>query len=114
VLCDDSVAEAQRLSSSFALSRLRMERGERGPVPSVDEALGYPYTALERAHVASILEGVVIGDPEVVKQRLEQMAAAHEVEELVVVTICHDPATRRRSYELLAEAFDLPPRSRPR
>jgi hypothetical protein len=26
----------------------------------------------------------------------------------VVLTVCHDPAARRRSYELLAEAFALP------
>src|SRR4051812_613314 len=31
VLCAESDAEAQRLSASFALMRLRMERGERGP-----------------------------------------------------------------------------------
>jgi hypothetical protein len=35
------------------------------------------------------------------------MARAHGVDELVVVTICHDPAARRRSYELLAQAFGL-------
>jgi hypothetical protein len=29
------------------------------------------------------------------------------VEELMAVTITHDPAARRRSYELLAEAFGL-------
>jgi hypothetical protein len=29
---------------------------------------------------------------------------------VIVVTITHDHAARRRSYELLAEAFDLEPR----
>jgi hypothetical protein len=33
------------------------------------------------------------------------MAADHGVDELVVVSVCHDPAARRRSYELLADAF---------
>jgi alkanesulfonate monooxygenase SsuD/methylene tetrahydromethanopterin reductase-like flavin-dependent oxidoreductase (luciferase family) len=108
VLCAETAVEARRLGASFALMRLRMERGERGPVPSVDEALAYPYSAAERAHVASILDDVVIGEPERVKTRLEQMAAAHGVDELVVVTICHEPRARARSYELLAEAFDLP------
>jgi hypothetical protein len=34
------------------------------------------------------------------------------VDEIVVVTITETAETRRRSYELLAEAFDLPRRSR--
>jgi hypothetical protein len=29
------------------------------------------------------------------------------VNELVILTITHDPAARRRSYELLADAFQL-------
>jgi hypothetical protein len=32
---------------------------------------------------------------------------------LVVVSICHDAQARRRSYELLAEAFALAPRAAP-
>jgi hypothetical protein len=31
------------------------------------------------------------------------------VDELIIVTIVHDPLARERSYELLAEAFALPP-----
>ena len=29
------------------------------------------------------------------------------LDELILVTVCHDPAARLRSYELLAAAFDL-------
>ena len=36
------------------------------------------------------------------------LAAEYDVDELVVVTITHDPKARLRSYELLAEAFGLP------
>jgi luciferase family oxidoreductase group 1 len=107
VLCAATDEEAVRLSSSFALSRLRMERGERGLLPSVEEALAYPYSEAERARIAAIMAGVVIGGPERVRSKLEGMAAAHGVDEVVVVTICHDPAARRQSYELLAEVFGL-------
>jgi luciferase family oxidoreductase group 1 len=113
VLCADTDDEAQRLSSSFALMRLRMERGERGPVPSVEEALAYPYTDLDRARLEMVLQGAFVGSPQTVVPRLEEMAAAHEVDELVIITICHDPAARRHSYQLLADAFRLAPRSGP-
>jgi alkanesulfonate monooxygenase SsuD/methylene tetrahydromethanopterin reductase-like flavin-dependent oxidoreductase (luciferase family) len=42
-----------------------------------------------------------------VRARLLALAAEYGVDELVVVTITHDPKARLRSYELLAEAFGL-------
>lgn len=107
VLCADTQAEASRLASSFALMRKRMERGQSLPVPSVEEALAYPYTAVEQARLAAIGARAVVGAPEQVKVRLERLASECGVDELVVVTIVHDPRARQRSYELLAEAFGL-------
>ena len=106
-LCADTEAAARCHSASFALMRVRFEKGVWGPVPSVDEALAYPYGPLERARAEAILSDAAVGAPEQVQARLEAMARAHGVDELVVVTICHDPAARRRSYELLAQAFGL-------
>ena len=42
---------------------------------------------------------------------IEEVAAAYQADEVIVVTITYDHAVRRRSYELLAEAFDLQPRA---
>ena len=47
----------------------------------------------------------VIGSPAVVRAGLEQVAAEYGAEELLVLTITHDHAARRRSYELIAAAF---------
>ncbi len=47
------------------------------------------------------------GAPDRVRDSLRSLAGAYDVDELVVVTICHDPKARLRSYELLAEAFAL-------
>jgi hypothetical protein len=46
-----------------------------------------------------------------VHQQLTELAAAYEVEELILTSITADFADRLRSYELLAEAFDLAPAS---
>jgi hypothetical protein len=37
------------------------------------------------------------------------LAREYDVDEQVIVTITHDPKARLRSYELLAQAFDLAP-----
>ncbi len=107
VICAETAEEAERQASSLQLWRLRLEQGDPGPVPSVDEALHYPYTDLERARMAQNRRRVVVGDPEQVRLELCALAAEYDVDEVVVVTICHDPAARLRSYELLARTFEL-------
>ena len=109
-LVADTEAEAQRLASSRDLWRLRLERGELGPIPSVEDALAYPYTETERAIVARNRRRQIVGAPEQVRARLAELLAAYGVDEAVVVSICHDARARRRSYELLAEACALAPR----
>jgi alkanesulfonate monooxygenase SsuD/methylene tetrahydromethanopterin reductase-like flavin-dependent oxidoreductase (luciferase family) len=49
----------------------------------------------------------VVGSPETVRAGLETVASDYGAEEVIVVTICHDHAARRRSYELIAEACGL-------
>jgi alkanesulfonate monooxygenase SsuD/methylene tetrahydromethanopterin reductase-like flavin-dependent oxidoreductase (luciferase family) len=78
-------------------------------VPRVEEALAYPYSEAELARLEAILAQGFVGDPDQVKARLMELAAQLEIDEFVVVTITHDPVARRRSYELLAEAFELSP-----
>jgi alkanesulfonate monooxygenase SsuD/methylene tetrahydromethanopterin reductase-like flavin-dependent oxidoreductase (luciferase family) len=50
---------------------------------------------------------VTAGTPEQVRAELETLAAQYGADEVIVVTITHDHAARRRSYELLADAFGL-------
>jgi luciferase family oxidoreductase group 1 len=117
VVCADTDAEAQWLALPAAVWRLRPEGGERGALLPPDEAAALQLTDVQRARVRQHLGGMVIGDPERVQARLAELAAAFAVDELVVVTVCHDPQARLRSYELLAEAFELtappPPPSTP-
>ena len=71
-----------------------------------------------RYHLASLIAvflalglGIVAGStfvsPETVRAGIEELAAQYGAEEVIVVTITHDPVARRHSYELLADAFGL-------
>lgn len=106
VVCADSDAEAERLATSQAVWRLRAE-GERGPVPSPGEAAESlaGMDPLRRARLAQDRGRAVVGGPEHVRDEVRALAEAFAVEEVLVVTVCHDPAARRRSYELLAGAL---------
>ncbi len=106
-VCADTEAEAQRLSRSRDLFIVRLYTGRGGPYPSVEEAERYPYSPRELAIVEHARQRTVAGTPEQVRASLRALAAAYGVDEVVVVTITHDPKARLRSYELLAEAFGL-------
>ena len=54
-----------------------------------------------------------MGTPETVRRELSGMAGALGISELVIVTITHSHAARLRSYQLLAQAFDLAPPPQP-
>ena len=107
VVCADTEAEAWRLARSRELFILRLHSGRPGRYPSVEEAEAYPYTAHERAVVEYNRRRTVAGTPEQVRARLTAMTAEYGVDELIIVTITHDPKARLRSYELLAQAFEL-------
>jgi len=107
VVCADTEAEAQRLAKSRQLFIVRLYTGRAGRYPSIEEAETYPYTERELAILRHAEQRTVAGNPEQVRERLEALAADYEADELIVVTITHDPKPRRRSYELLAKAFGL-------
>jgi luciferase family oxidoreductase group 1 len=107
VLCADTEAEAERLAASRDLWRLRLDQGLITPIPPAEEALSYPYSEAERARIAFNRRRQIIGTPAQVKESLLALGARYGVDEFVIVSICYDFAARKRSYELLAEAFGL-------
>ncbi len=103
----DTEAEAERQFSSRALWRLGRDRGVYAALPSPEEAAAYVYTDADRQRIAAIRSRAFAGTGDRVVGDLRRMAAALAVDEVVVLTTVHDPAARRRSYALLAEAAEL-------
>ncbi len=89
--------------------RLRRDRGILGPVPPPEEALAYPYSPAELRRIEHYRRRQTVGTPGEVKEQLVALAQSYRVDEIVILTICHDFAARKRSYTLLAEAFGLEP-----
>jgi len=110
-ICADSDAEAERLSASSRLLIRRIRQGDSRPVPTVEEALRELGGAPDPAVLDSEFPRYFVGKPQDVRDKLIDMASQLHIEELMVVTIVHDHQARMRSYQLLAEAFDLRPRA---
>ncbi len=107
VVCAETGAEAERLAMSIDLRRLNMDYGVNAPVPNHEEAANYPYTEADRRRIAARRRRLVVGTPDAVREKLLELRAAYQADELMVITITGDYGSRLRSYELLADAFGL-------
>ena len=107
VICAETADEAERLAGSIDLRRLHMALGVDAPVPTAEEAAAHRYTERERAYVRSQRERLVHGAPDEVRAKLLALADRFGADELMILTITGDYASRRRSYELVASAFGL-------
>ena len=105
VVTAETDAEAERVASSMDLNRLRRDRGQYAPLPSVEEALAYPYSDAERASVMRNRSRLFVGSPSTVMTKLQPMITASKADELMIITAVYDHDARKRSYGLLADAF---------
>jgi luciferase family oxidoreductase group 1 len=101
--------EAELLGQAAALSMVQLRSGRPGPLPSPAEAAAYPWTEAERHTAQGFSRFASVGSPAHVWSELQRRASEAGADELMVTTNVHDPADRRRSYDLLAEAAGLRP-----
>jgi luciferase family oxidoreductase group 1 len=111
-LCAPTDEEAQFLASSSRMSFTLLRRNQLVAVPPPEEATEFLAREARMTPNGDIpgRRGVV-GSPETVRAGLEEIAANYQADEIIAVTITYDHGMRRRSYELIAEAFDLAPRA---
>jgi luciferase family oxidoreductase group 1 len=103
-LAADTEEEAWRLTASSRMAMTMLRRGRLIAVPPVEQALRF--LAAEGEPVAGSPR-ITAGTPDQVRAELETLAQQYGADELIVVTITFDHAARRRSYELIADAFGL-------
>ena len=106
-LAAETQAEADLLFGPREVWRAERERGRFVPLPSAEQAADYPFTDAERARNRATRDRAAYGTPDVVRQRLTAIADAHGADEVAIVTALHDAAARQKSFELLADAFQL-------
>jgi luciferase family oxidoreductase group 1 len=115
----DTEEEADHLHASVRLLQRRIRMDDRRPVATPEDALRElaeipaPPTALWPVTVGSMEQPetefprYVVGTAGKVRDELLRIARELELPELIVNTITHSHEARKRSYALLAEAFEL-------
>lgn len=108
VVAAPTQAEAEHLFTTAQLMAARIRTGQPAPLdPPVDDlASVLPHELVELTGGLHTVRAV--GTPEQVAERLDAFAAEHDLDELIIATYTYDPAMRRRSFALLAEAWGMP------
>jgi len=115
----DTQEEAEHLHASVRLLQRRIRQDDRRPVATPEDALReldakpvapnplLSFTAGSLDQPETEFPRYVVGTPARVRDELTRIARELELNELLVNTITHSHEARKRSYTLLAEAFDL-------
>jgi luciferase family oxidoreductase group 1 len=107
VIAADTDEEARRLATSSRMAFTMLRRGRLIAVPPVEKAIRFLQSEGEDPFAPPPGRRTIVGAIDPVRAQLEQLADDYGASEVIIVTITHDHAARRRSYELLADAFDL-------
>ena len=102
VVCAEDEEEAQRLATSVLVSFARLRTGQKAVLLPPDEAAEYPFTPQEAAVASSIAGRIIVGTPETVCDRIAELAARTQADEVMVTTMVHGHEARLRSFELIA------------
>ena len=103
-LAAETDEDAERLFTSRAHWKVRREQGDLRAIQAPDAISDFPYSDAEKARIAELRAGAIIGTGKSVHEQLENLAAQYGIDEVVVLTWTHAQEDRRNSYRLLAEA----------
>jgi len=110
----ETEAEADRMATSADLHFARRAIGQYGPLASPEEAAAYPYTPIDRERIKQNRRRLIVGSAEQVAARIQALADVTKADEVMITTMIYDHAARKRSYELVAQAFGLPVEAAPK
>ncbi|WP_443937652.1 LLM class flavin-dependent oxidoreductase [Pedobacter sp. MW01-1-1] len=105
VFCSEDEEKAMQQEKLMGHRFLQLEKG--GGLTSIgyDDIKDIQYTYAEQERINANKPRMIYGTPDVIKERLTQMAIDYDVNELMAVTITEHFEDRLKSYEHLAKIF---------
>jgi luciferase family oxidoreductase group 1 len=106
VFCADTSEQAQALQLTYDLNLFRFFSGQsNGTSLTPQEAMAYTVGPREQAFIDSRQNSRAAGTPPQVRARVEELAAQYAADEIMAVTNMYYFKDRKRSFQLLKEAF---------
>lgn len=107
VLCADTEEKASQMRKVLDYRFIQMEKGNFEPAGGYEEIKDYRFTLQEHQRIKANANRVISGTPDKVKEEIQKLATDFGVEEVMVTTMATSFDDRKRSFELLAQAFEL-------
>lgn len=100
----DDEDQARHLAMSLGLGVVQMRQGRPGKLPSPEEAEAYAWNSAEEDQLRRYLRAQVLGSGPQVVATIGTLVDETGADEVMILSMIHDHAARRRSYELIAAA----------
>jgi luciferase family oxidoreductase group 1 len=107
VLCADTEDKAMQLRKLSDYGLLQFEQGRFEPLGSYEEIKDYQFSPQELERIKYNSGRIISGTKEQVKDQLTKLANDFDLDEIIVAAMTYSQEDRMRSFELLAEAFEL-------
>ena len=109
-ICAETQSDADLYAQAVDVRRLQMAYGLNAPIPSLDEArVRMAHLSVrDRAIIEHERPRSIIGTPDLVADRITELAELFEADEVVVLSVAPDYGVRLKSYELLARMMLKP------
>ena len=107
-VCAETTQDAKIIAkcSEYWLSQTFL-KSKNIPFPNEKTATEYNFTFEEKMLIEFRRKSAVIGDPETVSAKLNEMVKKYAIHELTIVTITSDFEDRKQSYKLLHESMQV-------
>ncbi len=107
VLCGETEQEARQMRKLMDYRLLQFEKGNFDKPGNYESIRGHVFSDAEKERISYNSGRVVSGTMQQVKEQLFQLAKEFDVDEIIVATMTDSVLNRKRSFELLAQAFEL-------
>ncbi|PBQ30257.1 LLM class flavin-dependent oxidoreductase [Sphingobacteriaceae bacterium] len=106
-LCADTEEQALQMRKYIDYVLIQFEQGRFDGFGDYETINNYKFSPSELERIRHNSGRVVSGTKEQVKEQLTKLANDFEIDEIVVSAMANNSVARKRSFELLAEAFEL-------
>ncbi|MGZ0050249.1 LLM class flavin-dependent oxidoreductase [Brevibacillus gelatini] len=105
VMAADTDELAERLATSHYQAFLNLIRGDLKPIQPPVDNMDELWSEFEKMSVLAQLRSSIIGNPDTVKQKLQELLEATQADELMITTQMYRHEDRVRSFEIVADVW---------
>src|SRR6478609_6264199 len=107
VLCGETEEKALQMRKHVDYILVQFEKGNYGAFPDYKTIQNYRFSAMELERIQYNSGRIISGVKEEVNEQLTKLSLQFDVDEIIISTMTASAEDRKKSFELLADVFEL-------